>query len=69
MASTSDFVLERHGSILLLLRPISDAGGNWIDEHIGSKYGVQPYHPIVVIEPQYIEHVLKSIRESGLKVR
>jgi hypothetical protein len=68
MASTPDFVRERHGSILFLLHPVSEAGRKWIDEHIGTKYGFQPYYPIVLIEPQYIEHVLKGIRESGLKV-
>jgi len=51
VSSTPDFVLERHGSILFLLHPISDAGRNWIDEHIGSEYGFQPYYPVVVIEP------------------
>ena len=69
MSSIPDFVLEKHGSVLFLLRPVSDAGRSWIGKHIGQEYGFQPYYPILVIAPQYVAHLLQRIRESGLEVR
>jgi len=64
----TDFLVENHGSIVLL-RPVTDAGRNWVDEFIGEDNGFQPYFPTVVIEPRYACNVIDGIREYGLEVR
>ena len=62
-----DFRLENHGSILLL-RPQNEHAILWVDEHIGSENGFQPYWPTVVIEHWYIADVVEGIRNDGLAV-
>lgn len=64
----SDFCLEDHGSILLL-RPLSDAAEQWVNENIGESNGFQPYWPTVVIEPRYVADILEGVRLDGLEVR
>lgn len=62
---TSDFVLENHFSIYLL-RPASDFGRTWIEDHIGETNGFQPYYPTVICEPRYVEDLLRGIADDGL---
>lgn len=61
----ADFVVENHGSIFLL-RPLTESARIWVDEHIGTDNGFQPYYPTVVIEPRYAGAILEGIREYGL---
>lgn len=63
-----DVFVENHGTILLIL-PVSDLAREWIDEHIGSQNGFQPYYPTVVCEPRYVFDVVAGMQASGLTVR
>ena len=63
-----DVFVENHGTILLI-RPVSDVAREWIDEHIGSQNGFQPYYPTVVCEPRYVFDVVAGMQASGLMVR
>jgi hypothetical protein len=60
----SDFVVEGGGSIYIL-RPLSDAAKDWVNEHIGEDNGYQPYWPAVVIEHRYIGDIVSGIRADG----
>lgn len=62
-----DFVLENHGSILLL-RPQNEQAIAWVDEHIGSENGFQPYWPTVVIEHRFVSNIVRGIQNDGLAV-
>jgi len=66
--TTHDFLVENQFSILLL-RPLTPAARSWLEENIGSKNGLQPYWPTVVIEPRYIKDVLMGIPAAGLTVQ
>jgi hypothetical protein len=66
--SKDDFTVENHGSIVLL-RPITKAGVNFIQKNIGADNGYQPYYPTVLFEPRYIGDVLQGIRKLGLVAR
>jgi hypothetical protein len=63
-----DFTVQNEGSIFLL-RPITPAGMEWVQEHIGSDNGFQPMRPTVVIDHRYIADVVEGIRGDGLLVR
>jgi hypothetical protein len=65
--SPPDFVLENHGSILLL-RPQNQNAVAWLDEKIGSENGFQPYWPTAMIEPRYVAPILAGITNEALKV-
>jgi hypothetical protein len=62
-----DFILEGHGSIFLL-SPQNKNAIAWVDEHIGSENGFQPYWPIVVVEHRYIADIVAGIQSDGLGV-
>lgn len=64
---SADFTIRNEGSILLLT-PHTKPACNWIDEHIGSENGFQPWHPTVVIEPRYFGPILEGIRVAGLEI-
>jgi hypothetical protein len=59
-----DFLLENHGSIVLL-RPITAGARQWVDRHIGANNGYQPLWPTVTIEGRYVHPILEGIREDG----
>jgi hypothetical protein len=63
-----DFLVENHNSIFLL-RPLSDAARNWVEEHIGQDNGYQPYFPTVVIDHSYISDIVVGIQNDGLVCR
>lgn len=63
-----DFLVENHGSILLL-KPQTDSAISWVEDHIGPANGFQGLWPTVIIEPRYLGPILEGIRESGLRVR
>jgi len=62
-----DFLVENHGSIFLL-KPQTPAATAWVQEHIGSENGFQPYWPTVLIEPRYIDDIVSGIQSDGLAV-
>lgn len=66
-AVPTDFLIENHGSIVLL-RPLTDAARNWVDEFIGADNGFQPDFPTVVIVPRYLADILAGVHESGLMI-
>ena len=59
-----DFLVENHGSILLL-RPLTLLATDWIEEHIGQENGFQPYFPTVVVEHRYIADIVEGIQNDG----
>jgi hypothetical protein len=65
---TPDFLVENHNSIFLL-RPLTDAARNWVEEHIGQDNGYQPYFPTVVIDHSYISDIVVGIQNDGLVCR
>ena len=64
----SDFLVENHGSIFLL-RPQNENAIAWVDDHIGSENGFQPYWPTVVVEHRYIADIVAGIQNDGLAVQ
>ena len=62
-----DFLVENHGSILIL-KPLSPSAVAWIEEHIGHDNGYQPHFPTVVVEPRYIAEIVQGIQNDGLLV-
>jgi hypothetical protein len=52
-----------------LLRPQNESAVAWLNEHIGSENGFQPYWPTVVIEHRYIGAILEGIQGDGLAVQ
>ena len=64
---TSDFELQNHGSILLLI-PQSTSAPIWVDDHIGRDNGYQLHYPTVVVEHRYISDIVEGICNDGLVV-
>lgn len=61
----TDIVVEDHGSIVIL-RGVSDAGRDWIEEHVSAE-GYQPFgHGARLCERRYVTPVIKAMREAGL---
>jgi hypothetical protein len=63
-----DFLIENHGSILLL-KPLTPSATSWIGEHISQDNGYQPYFPTVVVEHRYIADIVAGIQNDGLTVQ
>lgn len=64
--ATADLVVQDHGSIFLLT-PRSDAGQEWIDEHIpadAQRWGVNS----IVVEHRYITDIVLGAQADGLDV-
>jgi len=64
---TSDFELQNHGSIFLLI-PQTLSARVWVHDHIGKDNGYQPHYPTVVIEHRYVADIVEGIRNDGLAV-
>lgn len=63
---TTDFNVLNEGSIILL-NPITAAAGEWVDEHIlAGNDEVQMWGSAVVVEPRFIEDILRGIVSDGL---
>ena len=62
-----DFLVENHGSIFLLI-PLNDSAHAWVDEHIGSDNGFQPYWPTALVEHRFIADIVQGIQNDGLAV-
>jgi hypothetical protein len=63
-----DFQVDNHGSIIML-RPLTQAGIDYVNENIGEGNGFQPYWPVVVFEPRYVSQFIHDIRQAGLLAR
>lgn len=60
----ADLLVEDHGSIVLL-RPASESGQEWIDENVAVE---QVLGNAVAVEPRYVEAILDGARDAGLRV-
>ena len=56
------------GGSVVLLQPVSDAGREWIDEHIGKDNGFQPYYPAITCEQRYVQDILDGMLGDGLEI-
>jgi hypothetical protein len=65
--ASPDFLLEKYSSTHLL-RPLTENARAWVEDHIGSDNGFQPYFPTVVIEHRYVGAILEGISSDGLAV-
>ena len=63
-----DFVVQNHGSILLLI-PRTISAKTWVEQNIGKDNGYQPYWPTVVIEHRYVADIVAGIEGDGLAVQ
>jgi hypothetical protein len=59
-----DLRIHDHGSVFLL-EPASDAGQEWIDEHIGE---AQTWGNSIVVEHRYIGGIAAGAMADGLEV-
>jgi hypothetical protein len=57
--------VEDHGS-LWLLRPITEAGRDWLHEHTGDE--AQWFGSALVVEPRYVADIVQGMQEEGLAV-
>jgi hypothetical protein len=62
-----DLVFENHFS-LYLIRPLSQAGQDWLDENVGDE-NTLTFGGGVVCEPRYTEAIWRGARAAGLAVR
>jgi hypothetical protein len=66
-SSQSDFIVEDHGSIILL-HPITHLAREWVEVNIGEDNGYQGLWPTVTIEGRYLARIIDGIREDGLAI-
>jgi hypothetical protein len=62
---TVDFLCENHGSVYLL-RPITPAAFEWMEEHLPADR--LNFGNAVVIEPRYVWAILVGLQDDGLVV-
>jgi len=58
-----DYSVENHGSIALL-RPLSGACEDWIEQHVGGNE-TQYFGNAVVVEPRYLLPILVALEAEG----
>jgi hypothetical protein len=63
---TCDLIFENHGS-LFLIRPVSPAGQNWLDENVGDAETLT-FGGAIVCEPRYVEAIIRGASAAGLVV-
>jgi hypothetical protein len=61
-----DIIVENHGSVALL-RPMTDAGREWIDENVPTE-GWQWLGGALSCEPRYVENIVEGATGDGLVV-
>ena len=61
-----DVKIENHGS-LVLIRPLTEAASDWLDENISED--AQHFGGAVVVEPRYVEAIVEGMQNDGLEVR
>lgn len=59
-----DVKVEHHGS-LYLLRPVSEAGQQWLDENI--EPDAQRLGNAVAVEPRYVWPIVDGMRNDGIE--
>ena len=62
----ADVKIENHGS-LVLIRPLTEAASDWLDENISED--AQHFGAAVVVEPRYVEAIVEGMQNDGLEVR
>jgi len=62
----ADVKIENHGS-LVLIRPLTEAASDWLDENISED--AQHFGGAVVVEPRYVEAIVEGMQDDGLEVR
>jgi len=62
----ADVNIENHGS-LVLIRPLTEAASDWLDENISED--AQRFGGAVVVEPRYVEAIVEGMQNDGLEVR
>jgi hypothetical protein len=65
--ATPDLLLENHFS-LYLIRPVSPAGQNFLDENVGDE-NTLTFGGAIVCEPRYIEAIWRGAIDGGLVCR
>lgn len=65
--SPTDILVENHGSIFLL-RPASPSGQFFLDTRVIGEE-TQLFGNAVVVEPRYVENIVRGARGEGLFVR
>lgn len=63
-----DFAVENHFSIFIV-RPVSDAAKDWVEENVGRDSGFHPDYPTLVVEHRYVSDLVHGILGDGLSVR
>lgn len=61
-----DVRVENHGSVVLL-RPLTDAATNWMEDHLPAD--AQRWGNAVVVEPRYAQPILDGMVADGLDLR
>lgn len=62
----ADIRVENHGSIWLL-RPVSERGTLWLDEHTDP--AATWFGGALAVEPRYVADILEGARNDGLEIR
>lgn len=65
MADLPDICVENHGS-LYLLRSLTQAGQDWLDEHIPED--AQTIGNAIACEPRYAVDIVQGMQRDGLFV-
>jgi hypothetical protein len=63
--SQLDFIVEDHGSIILL-KPVTAGAREWVEENIGEDNGYQGLWTTVTLEGRYLAPILEGISQAGL---
>lgn len=64
----TDALVENHGS-LFLIRPLSTYAADWIEQNIlNVNEEAQTFGSALVVEPRYVENILRGMRADGLEV-
>jgi hypothetical protein len=63
--STSDFLIDDNGSIVLLI-PQTLSARLWIADHVQKDGGLQPFYPTIAVEHHYIRTIIDGIQNDGL---
>jgi hypothetical protein len=61
----TDIQFSNHGSIWLV-RPLTDAGRDWIDDHVDPE--AQWFGGALVVEPCYVGDIVEGMTSDGLEV-
>jgi hypothetical protein len=65
IARGADFTVTNHGSICLL-RALSPACEEWIEEHVGGEE-TQYFGGAVAVEPRYVAPILEGLEAEGFE--